>query len=361
MVIDRDAQKRFAPDTRRGPEFEMLTAVRRLRCWLAVLAAATPAVLAACVAPPDGVEAKQGAAVDVCASAPEGALCDDKNVCTIFDVCKAGVCKGSAAPNGTLCTDGNVCTANDSCRGGSCLGDAVPDTTACTDGDPCTVGDACKTGVCLPGAGMLACSDGIACTLDVCVAGLGCVFQPVGDCSVPKDGGPDAADAKVDVAGDAKMDSIDSATDSMMSGGDATSDQADAPAKDASPADLMSVDGTPPADAPTDSLAEAAVDALADAFVEVATDADADVDAGAPTDGEQDGPDDAGTAAPPDAKNATDAPADAGPPLVTLPLLRATGGACNCAASPSTAMGGTAWATILAALGAALASRRRRR
>ena len=104
-------------------------------------------------------------------------------------------------------TDGNVCTANDSCRGGLCMGDVVPDTTACTDGDPCTLGDACKAGACVPGAGMLACSDGIACTLDICVAGVGCVFTPVGDCSLPKDGGPDAPDAKADapkdVAGDA--------------------------------------------------------------------------------------------------------------------------------------------------------------
>src|SRR5580704_10374360 len=81
----------------------------------------------ACVAPPADVVAKTGEVLDICATAPEGALCDDKNVCTVFDVCKSGVCKGSAAPNGTLCTDGNVCTANDSCRSGACVGDPVPD------------------------------------------------------------------------------------------------------------------------------------------------------------------------------------------------------------------------------------------
>ena len=64
-----------------------------------MLVASAP--LVACVAPPDDLETQRGAAVDICATAPEGALCDDKNVCTLFDVCKAGVCKGSASPNGT--------------------------------------------------------------------------------------------------------------------------------------------------------------------------------------------------------------------------------------------------------------------
>src|SRR5260221_4257704 len=154
--------------------------------------------VAGCVAPPDELETKQGAALDICATAPEGALCDDKNVCTVFDVCKAGVCKGSAAPDGTLCTDGNVCTANDSCRLGVCKGDPAPDTTPCTDGDPCTVGDTCKMGACVPGAGLLACNDGVACTLDICVAGVGCVFSPTGDCAVPKDAGPEAASDAAD-------------------------------------------------------------------------------------------------------------------------------------------------------------------
>src|SRR3954447_2256981 len=79
---------------------------------------------AACVGPPpDGVEERQGAALDICTTVPEGALCDDGNVCTIFDKCTGGICKGSLAPDGTPCTDGNVCTQNDSCRMGMCTGD----------------------------------------------------------------------------------------------------------------------------------------------------------------------------------------------------------------------------------------------
>ena len=75
IVIDSGVQfgRRAAP--RRAPEFEMLTPVRGLRFWLAVLLVAS-APLVACVAPPDDVETKEGAAVDICATAPEGALCD---------------------------------------------------------------------------------------------------------------------------------------------------------------------------------------------------------------------------------------------------------------------------------------------
>jgi pentapeptide MXKDX repeat protein len=350
----------------------MLTPVRGLLFRFAVLWAVS-APLAACVQPPDDVETKQGAAVDICATAPEGALCDDKNVCTIFDVCKAGLCKGSAAPNGALCTDGNVCTSNDSCRGGFCVGDAVPDTTACTDGDPCTIGDACKTGACVPGAGMLACNDGIACTLDVCIPGLGCLFQPVGDCSAPKDAGSDATDAKVDAAKDVVG---DGPVDVMMSGGDAASDKGDAPPKDAGgdtavdamsvdamssdvmssdamssdamSSDAMSVDARPPLDAPQDVGADAVgTDAAADGLGADAPDEDV-----APPDGEQDADADA-------AADAADADADAGLPVTTLPVLHATGGACNCAAAPSP--GQAPWLSGGLGLAFFVAARRRRR
>jgi MYXO-CTERM domain-containing protein len=318
------------------------------------LAGASPA----CVAPPEGA-GLQASALDICSSAPEGALCDDKNVCTIFDVCKAGICKGSAAPNGTLCTDGNVCTTADSCRSGTCTGDSVPDATPCTDGDPCTVGDACKTSVCVPGVAPLVCNDSIACTLDVCVAGLGCVFAPVGDCSVPKDAGPDAT-------ADAPSDADAAGSDVMMSGGDAASDKADG---------MASMDTMPPADAPTMETSPPA-DALKDAVLggdtagtDVAADApvgaDGGVDAGvdtqpdATTDADMDAEDDAktdvveagGGDVQPDV--AADAPAD----VTTIPVLRASGGACACATAD--ASGGPGW--VLLGLAAATALSRRRR
>src|SRR5271169_5470107 len=65
--------------------------VSRLRSLRRVILAAVGAGLCVgCDAPPeDDVDAQRGAVLDICATAPEGALCDDKNVCTVFDVCKA--------------------------------------------------------------------------------------------------------------------------------------------------------------------------------------------------------------------------------------------------------------------------------
>jgi MYXO-CTERM domain-containing protein len=304
--------------------------------------------ISACVVPPDSALLQQGAALDICATVPEGALCDDKNVCTVFDVCKAGVCKGSAVPDGTLCTDGNVCTINDSCRAGICKGDAVPELTACTDGDPCTVGDACKAGICLSGAGMLACNDGVACTLDVCVPGAGCVFAPVGDCNVPTDAGP-MSDGKPPA---------DTATDTMMSGGDVATDRSDGPGvpdamteavrTDLSadvPPDAIATDAPPPVDAPIeDGGPPDAPAADGDVGAPDAADADAaDVDASAP---------DAPAGA--DTRPGMDAI-----PVSTLPVLRASGGACACTAAEGSAAGSTLGALgLLAAMMMTLARRR---
>jgi hypothetical protein len=300
----------------------------------------------ACVAPPGGIGAQQGAVLDICATAPEGALCDDKNVCTIFDVCKSGICKGSAAPNGTLCTDGNVCTANDSCRAGACIGDPVPDTTACTDGDPCTVGDVCKSGLCVPGSGTLTCDDGIACTMDSCVAGTGCVFTPVGDCSMPKDAGPEASTLDASPTSDARAD--------VTSGGDvaidrpATSDApvADAP-REAAPVDLRNTETPPPGDGSTQTTPDAGLDVdgpdAADVAIEP-TDAAADlVDAAADL---------------VDADGAvTDAAMDMGAPPPMLPMLRASGGACAIATTEGPRGG---WSLVALGLVTLLARRRGR-
>jgi hypothetical protein len=289
-----------------------------------------------CVAPPDDSARVQGAVLDVCATAPEGALCDDGNPCTLLDVCKAGVCQGSPAPDGTLCTDGNTCTANDSCRLGTCKGDPVPDTTPCTDGDPCTVGDSCTGGVCVSGTGMLSCDDGVACTLDSCVAGVGCEHTPVGDCSLPMDAGPEVrADAKSD-ATDARA-TPDAPADAPLSmpGGDGA---VDAPAVSDAPLDaLPPADVAPPIDAPTDLVVQADVASPLDA---PAFDAGADAGDGAAGSG-----------------GAGGAAGGAGTSPLTLPELRASGGACACALSGAPELGVSA----LLALSAALVLARRRR
>jgi hypothetical protein len=332
--------------------FEMLSPfVRHLfrsSPWPLRALAVAAVCASACVAPPDEIGKQQGAVLDICATAPEGALCDDKNVCTVFDVCKSGVCKGTAAPNGTLCTDGNVCTANDSCRAGTCVGDPVPDTTACTDGDPCTVGDACHSGLCVPGSGTMSCNDGIACTMDSCVAGTGCVFTPVGDCSLPKDAGPEAS--MMDASPEASP--VTDAHGDVTSGGDVVSDRpatsdgpgADAP-PDTSPVDVGGTDTAPPDDGSTQTTPEAGVDAGVDA--PVVTDAADAADVA-------DGPTDAAA----DVVDAADAAIDMGaPPPVMLPMLRASGGACAIAATEVPRGGGALFALALVTL---LARRRGR-
>jgi hypothetical protein len=329
----------------------------------------------ACVSPPDDVDGARGAILDICATAPEGALCDDKNVCTILDVCKAGVCKGSAAPDGTLCTDGNVCTANDSCRAGVCKGDAVPDLTPCTDGDPCTVGDACHTGACVPGAGTLSCDDGIACTLDMCVAGLGCLSAPVGDCNVPKKDagadadaadGPSAGDAASDAAGDAKSDVMSDATgdlaDVSTSGADAPSDRFDAPASTDAPFDMapfdVAMEEAPPLDARADLTGDVGGVAVDGGDAGGTGDAASDANDGGVA------PDAAIDAADADAASPLpDAAADASSPdaVVTLPVLRASGGACTCTAADGRPGAVVPLSVALMALAVVLARGRRRR
>jgi N-acetylneuraminic acid mutarotase len=133
-------------------------------------------------------------------TAPNGAPCNDGNLCTTADACANGVCGGTpvgcvaqdqchqagmcdpstgqcsnpTAPNGAPCTDGNLCTTVDACANGICSGTLVvcvaqdqchvagtcdastgqcsnpprPDGTSCNDGNLCTSNDVCASGVC---------------------------------------------------------------------------------------------------------------------------------------------------------------------------------------------------------------------
>jgi hypothetical protein len=132
----------------------------------------------------------------------DGSTCNDSNLCTTPDTCKAGLCSGILAVTctalsqchdvgvcasatgtcsnppklaGSPCNDSNACTQNDACNGsGSCsINSPVsclttlnpckvtscfpatgcqtndrPDGTACTDGNQCTRSDACLKGTC---------------------------------------------------------------------------------------------------------------------------------------------------------------------------------------------------------------------
>jgi len=265
---------------------------------------------AACVEPPPGSTAEQEA-LDACAFANDGDLCDDHQACTYPDVCMNKKCVGMPVADGTHCTDGNACTINDQCSFGVCIGTVEPDGTTCTDGDPCTDPDICQQGVCQPG-GPLVCDDGNACTIDSCQSGVGCVFSPR-DCALPPDAGADAmmtmpdsggADALVDLGGEVRV--------------------ADGPIADG-----------PPIDTGTDVAAP-----------------DAGSDAGAP------GPDAAADAGGEVDAGGSDALDAAGDLLGTPPDLRARGGGCACDMGTGAAGG---WGALAFGIVIVVGSGRRRR
>jgi hypothetical protein len=161
-----------------------------------------------------------------CAYSDNQLQCSDNNVCTVGDLCQAGLCVGGAplpCDDGNLCTldscdgdigctyaaapggcdDGNACTVNDQCDAGICApGDAVVcdddndcttdacdpvqgcihllNSAPCDDGDVCTTGDHCHLGSCTA-AGTLVCNDSNPCTDDCCSAKAGCSFIPNAD------------------------------------------------------------------------------------------------------------------------------------------------------------------------------------
>ena len=152
------------------------------------------------------------------AAGMNGTPCDDSNVCTLGDNCKAGVCsigiakdcndnnpctddlcdKGKGCNpnfNSKACDDANACTKDDICKFGDCEGNiltcndgnpctdevcepkkgCIPsaNTAICDDNSKCTQGDACKNTVC--GGSPVDCDDGNICTDDSCDKASGCV------------------------------------------------------------------------------------------------------------------------------------------------------------------------------------------
>ena len=116
--------------------------------------------------PPDaGIDALSimDAAPVRCPATLEGAPCDDGNLCTVDDVCTNGMCVGTPkecvathacamsigcnpssgrceqepAREGQACDDDNVCTLEDVCRAGVCGGRAAP-----------VLGERCERGIC---------------------------------------------------------------------------------------------------------------------------------------------------------------------------------------------------------------------
>jgi MYXO-CTERM domain-containing protein len=308
---------------------------------LVLLAPALPA----CLGPePDDSESQRGAVLDVCATSPEGALCDDRNVCTTGDKCVSGVCTGVPAPAGMPCTDGNVCTGNDMCSNGTCAGTPIPDATPCTDGDPCTVGDQCVAARCIAGAGTLVCNDNVDCTIDMCIPAMGCVFLPAGDCLdgsvVPDvDAGADAlSDSGVAPGSDAAVTDAGTTADALMTPDTRQTDAA-APVDMRGAADAgVTADAGAMSDAGIMTDAGSRSDAGSDGARDTRMTADAGAADGAGADGLPDGGDESDGAAPFD--------------------LHAHGGACAC--TTSDAPPGAEWGALALAAAWALGRRRSR-
>ena len=102
----------------------------------------------------------------------DDAACDDGDLCTQNDACKAGSCSPGKVKD---CDDGKECTVDSCDKTGKCTNE--PKAGNCDDGDACTVEDQCLGPDCAPGQPM-ACDDTNPCTDDSCDKAKGCVHLP---------------------------------------------------------------------------------------------------------------------------------------------------------------------------------------
>ena len=123
-----------------------------------------------------------------CQPKPDGASCDDENVCTEPDRCENGACvpgpgcdEIAAECQHGICGTRDILDANGDVIGTEegCLVQDDPLDAACEDGDLCTDADTCDgSGVCLAGAPRV-CDDGNVCTDDFCDSAKGCDQTPI--------------------------------------------------------------------------------------------------------------------------------------------------------------------------------------
>ncbi len=113
---------------------------------------------------------------DACTSNdPDSSVCDDGTFCNGADTCISGGCDTHAGdpcpgpdgdidcmescrepqedcvgndPNGAVCDDGDVCTGEDDCTGGTCGGDAI--SGCCGTSQDCACGEVCTLSLCEP-------------------------------------------------------------------------------------------------------------------------------------------------------------------------------------------------------------------
>ena len=142
---------------------------------------------------PSGAEmfdARTGVEV-ACSVLAEGAPCDDRDACTVDDVCQSGICVGGA---NVVCDDGGNGCHISACVDGECVGSPLADGTAC--GVACLSG-VCEAGECAWQPETLSCPGGGCQTCDVSSAQ--CVPMPAG---IPcDDGEPCLAHDTCDAAG----------------------------------------------------------------------------------------------------------------------------------------------------------------
>jgi hypothetical protein len=100
----------------------------------------------------------------------DGTSCDDKDLCTEVDSCKAGKCVGGSP---VTCEAKDGCHVAGKCepKTGKCDEPKADDGTACDDALLCTENDACTDGVCK--GTDVACDDGLSCSRDYCDEDLG--------------------------------------------------------------------------------------------------------------------------------------------------------------------------------------------
>ncbi|MEZ4410052.1 MAG: lamin tail domain-containing protein [Polyangiales bacterium] len=262
-----------------------------------------------------------------------GTVCrSSAGACDVAETCDGAstACPANGfVSSGTACGDGVRCNGDETCDGaGGCM-PGTPVTCAPT-GNPCT-SSACSetTGACAVTNAMsgTACGDGDDCNGDETCDGMGTCMAG----TPPDDGGPMCADASADVEDAADVsDADDAATDDA-----ATDDVEDAATDDVANdvADASAMDDV--ADASADDVTDAGSTDAATADVSTADVRDAS-------------PADAGV---------TDVPADADGGA-DMPSM--TDGGCGCRASGSSTSGRGALGVLLA-LGAVMATRRRRR
>lgn len=181
---------------------------------------------------------------------PDGTPCSDGNLCTENDRCVASRCRGetidcstsdgchdpgqcdpttglcpNAQPDGTVCDDGNLCTRNDQCRASRCRGTPVdcsqadgchdpgqcdpdtglcpnprPDGTPCSDANLCTTGDRCENSICVGTPKDCSTTDGCH--------DVGLCNPATGLCPNPRPDGTPCSDANLCTVDDRCIDSV---------------------------------------------------------------------------------------------------------------------------------------------------------